>query len=193
MLSVENIKKDKKNAAQGFSYRGIDDIMNALHASFALEGVIIRVNEIRSIERVERPTKNGGTMLYSINDYQFCLSAPDGSHIMAWGRGEASDSADKSSNKAVSVALKYVLLQMFLIPTEEMVKNEADAYQNEIGGEAKKTAADIALESIRSATSRAQLEALWAGFSAALQKNQSIIDAVLKQQKSFVSRPEPAE
>ena len=137
LLSVKAVSKDKKNAQQNFLYRGIDDIMNSLHASFAVEGVVIRLNEIRTIERAERPTKSGGTMLYSINDYQFCLSAPDGTYVMAWSRGEASDSADKSSNKAVSVALKYCLLQMFLIPTEEMAANEADAYTNELGTKQK--------------------------------------------------------
>ena len=140
MFEVEEIKKGKTNAQQGFKYRGIDDIMNALHNLFALQGVVIRVNKIRSVERTERPTKSGGTMLYSINDYQFCFSAADGSFVTTWSRGEASDSADKSSNKAVSVALKYCLLQMFLIPTEEMVKDEADAYQNELGPK-QKTAA----------------------------------------------------
>ena len=133
MFEVEEIKKGKTNAQQGFKYRGIDDIMNALHNLFALQGVVIRVNKIRSVERTERPTKSGGTMLYSINDYQFCFCAADGSFVTTWARGEASDSADKSSNKAVSVALKYCLLQMFLIPTEEMVKDEADAYANELG------------------------------------------------------------
>lgn len=137
MFEVEEIKKGKTNTQQGFKYRGIDDIMNALHNLFALQGVTIRVNEIRSVERVERPTKSGGTMLYSINDYQFCFSAADGSFVTTWSRGEASDSADKSSNKAVSVALKYCLLQMFLIPTEEMAKDEADAYQHELGPKPK--------------------------------------------------------
>ena len=96
-------------------------------------------------------------MLYSINDYQFAFCAPDGSEVFSWGRGEASDSAAKSSNKAVSVALKYVLLDMFLIPTEEMVKDEADAYTNELGTKprtpAKPTPTYVRPEDISSAIS----------------------------------------
>lgn len=140
MFSVEEIKKGKTNTQQNYKFRGIDDIMNALHNLFAVNEVFIRTNQIVSVERTERPTKSGGTMLYSINDYQFAFCAPDGSEVFSWGRGEASDSADKSSNKAVSVALKYVLLDMFLIPTEEMVKDEADAYTNELGTKPKPAA-----------------------------------------------------
>jgi hypothetical protein len=140
MFSVDEIKKGKENKQQGFMYRGIDDIMNALHNLFAIEGVVISVSKIVTVERVERTTAKGSVMLYSINDYQFRFSAPDGSSLKTWSRGEANDTADKSSNKAVSVALKYCLLQMFLIPTEEMAKNEADAYANELGAKPKPAA-----------------------------------------------------
>ena len=43
----------------------------------------------------------------------------DGSYVDTVNVGEAMDSGDKGMNKAMSIALKYSLLQMFLIPTEE--------------------------------------------------------------------------
>jgi hypothetical protein len=41
------------------------------------------------------------------------------------------DSADKSSNKAMAVAFKYACFQVFCIPTEEMAKDDPDAYSPE--------------------------------------------------------------
>jgi hypothetical protein len=58
----------------------------------------------------------------------YTFYASDGSSIRAVVVGEASDSADKSSNKAMSAALKYALLQIFCVPTES---DDADAYTHE--------------------------------------------------------------
>jgi len=69
--------------------------------------------------REERQSKNGGAMLYTILRVQFEFIADDGSTFKAITVGEAMDSGDKSANKAMSAALKYALLQVFCIPTEE--------------------------------------------------------------------------
>jgi hypothetical protein len=38
------------------------------------------------------------------------------------------DSGDKASNKAMSVAMKYAMFQMFMIPTEEMVDPDGESH-----------------------------------------------------------------
>jgi len=111
------VEKGRTNTTQGFKFRGIDDVMNALHTLFADNGIYIRVAEIKTVLREDKAAKSGGVNIYSVNDYRFVFTAEDGSNIEAWARGEAFDSGDKSSNKAVSIALKYCLIQMFLIPT----------------------------------------------------------------------------
>ncbi|WP_346320930.1 ERF family protein [Chitinophaga sp. YIM B06452] len=125
MRSVEHIGKDKKNQQQGFNYRGIDDLYNALHSAFAANGVII-VPEILDIQREERTSSKGGLLLWTIQKIKFKFVAEDGSFIEAILIGEAMDSADKGTNKANSVALKYALMQMFLIPTEELKNQDPD-------------------------------------------------------------------
>ena len=55
----------------------------------------------------------------------------DGSEVCATVIGEGMDSADKSSNKAMAVAFKYACFQVFCIPTEEMAKDDPDAYSPE--------------------------------------------------------------
>lgn len=125
MRSVDHIGKDKKNQQQGFNYRGIDDLYNSLHSAFALNGVII-IPEVLDIHREERTSAKGGLLLWTIQKIKFRFIAEDGSFVEAILNGEAMDSADKGANKANSVALKYALMQMFLIPTEELKAQDPD-------------------------------------------------------------------
>ncbi len=74
---------------------------------------------ILSEKREERQTKAGGVMTYTILTIKFTFYAEDGSNFSSIMIGEAADSGDKSSNKAMSTALKYALMQLLLIPTED--------------------------------------------------------------------------
>ena len=116
---VEFIGKTKKNQQQGFNFRGIDDMYNELHNLFAKHEVFI-ISEVQKITREERQTKSGGNLIYTILEVKISFFASDGSSVSSILIGEAMDSADKSANKAMSAALKYALMQTFLIPTEEL-------------------------------------------------------------------------
>jgi len=131
---VEAIKKDQTNTQQGFKYRGIDQVMNDLHSLFAKHEVLITSDVLNSF-REERTNKNGTCLIWTIIDYKFTFTANDGSTISSTARGEAMDSGDKGSNKCISVALKYVLFNMFLIPTEEM--KDPDAESHDVAPKAK--------------------------------------------------------
>lgn len=125
MTEVGAIGKDKKNQQQGFMYRGVDDVMNALQPAFVHNNIFV-VPEVLEQTREERTTKNGGQLLYSILKIKFTFYADDGSFVSATVIGEGMDSADKSSNKAMSVAFKYACFQVFCIPTEEMVDPDSE-------------------------------------------------------------------
>jgi len=116
---VEFIGKNKKNQQQGYSFRGIDDMYNALHELFAKHEVFI-ISEVLKTTREERVTKSGGNIIYTILDVKISFFTSDGSSVSSILIGEAMDSADKSANKAMSAALKYAMMQTFLIPTEEL-------------------------------------------------------------------------
>lgn len=126
MAEVGAIGKDKKNQQQGFMYRGVDDVMNALQPAFVKHNIFV-VPEVLEQTREERTTKNGGQLLYSILKVKFTFYADDGSSVSATVVGEGMDSADKASNKAMSVAFKYACFQVFCIPTEEMVDPDSEA------------------------------------------------------------------
>lgn len=118
MADIDVIAKSRKNQSQGYAFRGIDDMYNELHSHFANHKVFY-TSEVINQHREEKQTKSGGTMQYSIINVKFTFYAEDGSNISSTMIGEASDSGDKASNKAMSVALKYALMQLLLIPTEE--------------------------------------------------------------------------
>jgi hypothetical protein len=65
-------------------------------------------------------------LFYVVCEVSFDLvSAVDGSRHTVHVIGEAMDSGDKATNKAMSAAYKYMAMQVFCIPTEG--DNDADA------------------------------------------------------------------
>jgi hypothetical protein len=119
MAEIGAIGKEKKNLQQGFMYRGIDDVMNALQPLLVKHGVFV-VPEVLEQTREERVSAKGNTLLYSICKIRYTFFAADGSNVVAVTVGEGMDSGDKATNKAMAIALKYACFQVFCIPTEEM-------------------------------------------------------------------------
>ena len=119
MEEVPSVGKTQRNKTQGFMYRGIDDVMNALQPLLAKNKVFI-VPEILEQTREERTTYKGGNLIYSICKIKYKFYAEDGSSIEAITIGEGMDSGDKATNKAMAIAMKYALFQVFCIPTDEM-------------------------------------------------------------------------
>jgi hypothetical protein len=129
-LSRIGIAKDSKNSQQGYQFRGIDQVYGALSPLLAKHGLCIlpRVKE-RTV--LERQTKSGGALFYTtlVVEFDF-VAAEDGSKHTVITVGEAMDSGDKSSNKAMSAAYKYAAFQAFCIPTEG--DNDADSTTHEV-------------------------------------------------------------
>lgn len=125
MRQLGAIGKDSYNQQQKFSYRGVDAVMNALNPVLTANHVFC-VPEVLEQHREERQSRSGGNLIYSILKMCYTLYAEDGSSVSATVIGEGMDSADKSSNKAMSVAYKYAMFQIFSIPTEEMADPDAD-------------------------------------------------------------------
>lgn len=130
IMAKEGISKGRKNQQQGYNFRGIDDVYDALCGVMS-ENKLVILPFVRDMQREERTTQKGGVLNYTILTVDFTFaSAVDGSTATVRMVGEAMDSADKSSNKAQSAALKYAALQVFMIPTEG--DNDADATTHEV-------------------------------------------------------------
>jgi hypothetical protein len=113
------IGKDRVNAEQKFKYRGIDQFYNQLHPLFAKHGVF-SVPEI--LERVEQPhaTRSGSSWRHVVIKMKYTFYAEDGSNFTSVVFGEGLDSGDKATNKAMAIAHKYCLLQVFCVATDDM-------------------------------------------------------------------------
>lgn len=118
LRETKAISKTEKNQQQGFKFRGIDNVMNELHELFSKNDVFI-LQDVQDFTVDARPAAKGGTLFYTRAKIKFRYTTTDGSYVETTNVGEAMDSGDKGMNKAMSIALKYSLLQMFLIPTEE--------------------------------------------------------------------------
>lgn len=124
-ISVNGISKSRTNQQQGYSFRGIDDVFNAIAPILSKNGLVIlpRYTERTMVERV---TAKGSPIYYvTVTGELDFIAAVDGSMHTVRMYGEAMDSADKATNKAMSAAFKYACLQAFCIPTEG--DNDADA------------------------------------------------------------------
>lgn len=118
-LAKVGITKSRTNTqGAGYKFRGIDDIFNAISPLLAEHKLCI-LPRVMARECVERVSKNGGALFYITVEVEFdFVCAEDGSKHTVKTFGEAMDSGDKATNKAMSAAYKYAALQAFAIPTE---------------------------------------------------------------------------
>lgn len=129
-LAQDGISKNRKNQQQGYQFRGIDDVYNALAPVIAKHGLVI-LPRILAREISERQAKGGGVLFSVVVEAEFdFVSSHDGSKHTVKTYGEAMDSADKATNKAMSAAYKYAAFQTFCIPTEG--DNDADAHTPQV-------------------------------------------------------------
>lgn len=129
-LSRIGISKDSKNTSQGYAFRGIDQVYGALSPLLAKHGLCI-LPRVRDREVIERVNKHGTALFYVTLTVEFdFVAAEDASKHTIVTIGEAMDSGDKASNKAMSAAYKYAAIQTFCIPTEG--DNDADSTTHEV-------------------------------------------------------------
>ena len=142
MKDIGAIGKDQKNAVQGFKFRGIDQFVNALHPALNKHNVFMTPRSTQFLQEVKDVTRSNGKAgvdkhVSIMMEYDFW--AEDGSKITVGPvPAEGVDSGDKATNKALSAALKYALIQTFSIPTEDMA--EADFDSPELGTASGRTA-----------------------------------------------------
>ena len=128
MAEIGAIGKEKRNQQQGFMYRGIDDVMNALQPALVKNKVFVTPTVTKET-REERTNKNNTLMFYTRLEVLYRFYTVDGSYVETVVIGEAMDSGDKATNKAMSIAYKYACFQVFCIPTEEMEDPDKECHE----------------------------------------------------------------
>jgi hypothetical protein len=131
MRDVGAVKKNDRNEVQRFMFRGVDAVVNAVYPALLEHGVTVSPN-VRSYDygtvevgQGERRKPMGHARV--VVEYTF-TSTEDGSAVTASAAGEAMDSGDKATPKAMSVALRTALLQSLMLPTDDP---EPDAHSYE--------------------------------------------------------------
>lgn len=130
-LATIGIVKDRRNSqGAGYNFRGIDDVYNAIAPLLAKHGLCI-LPRVLSRECIERTSKQGGALFYITVEAEFdFVSSEDGTKHTVKTFGEAMDSGDKATNKAMLAAYKYACFQAFSIPTES--RDDADYQTHEV-------------------------------------------------------------
>jgi hypothetical protein len=150
-LAKAGIGKESENKFDGYKFRGIDAVYNALSPLLAKHGLCILPRMLsRTVD--ERTSAKGGALFYVTVEAEFdFVCAEDGSKHTVKTYGEAMDRGDKATNKAMSAAYKYAAFQAFAIPTEG--DNDADAVTHEVKTKSKpvpitpgNTGVELALE-----------------------------------------------
>ena len=126
-LSGVGIGKDHRNTEQKFNFRGIDDVLNTLSPLLAKHRLYV-IPSVLERTLIEGKTKSGGSMWRVTIKVEYRIThAEDGSSVTGITYGEAMDSGDKATNKAISAAYKYFAIQAFAIPVVGTPDADADA------------------------------------------------------------------
>ncbi len=133
MRTIGPIAKSRDMAQDGgFKFRGIDEFLDAAHPAF-IEHEVMVTPEVIETERVfhDRRDRQGNVFGFWTHVFvrvKFTFEAVDGSQRVAVTAGEGLDLSDKATNKAMSGALKYALVQALTIPVHGAL-DEQDADQ----------------------------------------------------------------
>lgn len=119
MRDVDFVGKTHQTNAEGrYMYRGIDDVINAIAKPLRDAGAFLVPTLLEKSAEVQ-PTARGGSVNLVRVTVQFAIYGEVGEPIVGSAPGEAFDSGDKATSKAMSVAFRSFLLQALAIPTNE--------------------------------------------------------------------------
>lgn len=125
---VGAVGKGERNAQQGFNFRGIDAVINAVAPALIDAGIVVVPNvksyDFGSVEVGSKRTPMGHARVV----VKYTFIGPEGDKITCSAPGEAMDSGDKATAKAMSVAYRTALLQALSLPTTD-VDPDASTYQ----------------------------------------------------------------
>ena len=162
MAEVQAVGKGDRNNEQGYNFRGIDAVVNAVGPVFRKHGIVpVPVKTTASYRDVLTSREKRSRECTVTVTYRFY--GPAGDFIDAEVPGESMDFGDKGAPKAMSVAYRILLLQTLCIPTHEP---EPDSQTYERAAAQEETGSPAAIElfaAIVDAKTKTQLRAAWEG------------------------------
>lgn len=117
--AVGAVTKSERNTHQGFNFRGIDAVVNAVSPAMRENGVVVFPRVISSEYDIVTVGAKQTQMGHARVTVEYAFYACDGSNVSAIVAAESMDSGDKATAKAMSVAFRTALLQVLCLPTDE--------------------------------------------------------------------------
>ncbi|MEU1674803.1 ERF family protein [Streptomyces roseifaciens] len=120
MADMPAVGKNGWNNHSKYKYRSIDDLITALSGVMARHGVYV-------LPRVrERLAAQNGKSVYVTVHVDYKITGPGGDYEEASFYGEGADVGDKATAKALTNAFKYLMIQLFMIPVQDLVDGDRD-------------------------------------------------------------------
>lgn len=133
MADVGAVRKVSHNDQGNFNFRGIDAVTNAVHPALVKNGVIV-VPEIQTYDYgTVTVGRNRTEMGHARVTVKYTWYGAEGDSIVTVVPGEAFDSGDKATAKAMSVAFRTAMLQTLSLPTDEADPDESTYERAAIG------------------------------------------------------------
>lgn len=134
MKAVGGIAKKDRNQSQGFNFRGIDSVVNAVSPQLQKFGVIVFPTVEDYVYETVEIGRNRTAMGHVKVKVSYTFAGPTGDSIRTTVVGEAMDAGDKATAKAMSVAFRTALLQALCLPTDEP-DPDAQTYERSSGAD----------------------------------------------------------
>lgn len=128
MRDVRALGKGDRNNYANFNFRGIDATLNAIGPALRDHGIVVLPRVVEQHGEVVEVGKDRSRMRMVTLQVEYTFVGPGGDMLTASAPGEAMDSGDKATPKAMSVAMRTCLLQTFALPTQEK-DPDADSYE----------------------------------------------------------------
>ena len=137
MTDAPAVGKTEKNKQQGFNFRGIEGVYDALTRVMGKHQVFT-THRVLELSRHSVKSKSGSQGVFLIAKFRFRFWGPDTSWVETEIPSEASDYGDKASNKLISIAHKYALVSTFCLPYNLDDPDEGNI-EEKVGHDADKT------------------------------------------------------
>lgn len=128
--AIGAIGKNGNNSHQNYKFRSIDDMYNKIQPVLPDLGLFFVPTVLESKEE-HFETQKGAKSIRVKQRVKYDIFAEDGSSVVSIVEGEAVDTSDKATNKAMTAAFKYMLIQVFCIAIEGL--DDADKETPDLG------------------------------------------------------------
>lgn len=187
------VGKADRNAQQGFNFRGIDAVLNAVAGPFMKHGIVV-YPRLQALDKGTATTSGGKVMNTVVVEVEYVFTDGEDS-IKVITPGEAFDSGDKCVAKAMSVAYRTALIQALSLPTDEP---DPDMETYEAAPQVRQMSDDDLLTAINTETDVVRLQEMWPaqGLSARPAHLQAAVKtraAFLRSQETQDAEPQDGE